>query len=58
MDKKKNFIMTTDVETSRKLLEEGFQLIDESNGKYTFLNNAKMNFNGKEKFIFTDKLCV
>lgn len=41
---KQNFIKTSDSDIAKKLVNIGFQKIDESNGIYTFLNSDKMNF--------------
>lgn len=38
MNKKSNFIVTTDKETANKLVAEGFRLVTEINGTYTFEN--------------------
>lgn len=38
MKKKNNFIVTTDREIANKLTSEGFRLITEVNGTYTFEN--------------------
>ena len=40
MKNKSNFIVTTDKETADKLLSEGFKLITEINGKFTFENKS------------------
>lgn len=37
---KNNFIVTTDKETADKLISEGFRLITEINGKFTFENKT------------------
>ena len=44
MSQKQNFIKTTDKETADKLIFEGFQLISENSGVYTFLNQPPKNF--------------
>jgi hypothetical protein len=38
MNKKSNFVITTDKETANKLIAEGFRLVTEINGTYTFEN--------------------
>ena len=38
MNKKSNFIITTDKETANKLIAEGFRLVTEISGTYTFEN--------------------
>lgn len=38
MKKKSNFIVTQDKETANKLISEGFRLVTEINGTYTFEN--------------------
>ena len=57
---KQNFISTSDAETRDKLLAAGFELVNESSGHWTFLNNVRFNFeeNKIEKIAYTDKLCI
>lgn len=40
MKNKTNFIVTTDRETADKLISEGFRLITDINGKFTFENKT------------------
>lgn len=40
----KNFIKTSDYNTSLLLLKLGFEKISESNGLYTFMNSSKLCF--------------
>ena len=40
MKNKTNFIVTTDKETADKLISEGFKLVTEINGKFTFKNKT------------------
>ena len=60
MSQKKNFIMTTDKKTADKLICEGFQLVSQDNGVYTFLNQLPKNFNfdeiDKTKMAYTNIL--
>ena len=58
MDKKPNFIMTTFEDTAKQLLSEGFKLINKSGNQWTFLNDGKMNFSGKERIVETNHLCL
>lgn len=44
MKNKTNFIVTTDKETADKLISEGFRLIADNNGKFTFENKSSENF--------------
>lgn len=44
MKNKSNFIVTTDRETADKLISEGFRLIADNNGKFTFENKPSENF--------------
>ena len=59
MSQKQNFIKTTYKETADKLIEEGFQLISQDGGVYTFLN-AVNNFNFEnvdtKKIVYTNTL--
>lgn len=47
MKNKSNFIVTTDKETADKLIAEGFNLVAEQNGKFTFANKPSENFSIK-----------
>jgi hypothetical protein len=62
MSQKQNFIKTTDKETAEKLMSLGFQLVSQSNGIYTFLNQAPTNFNfdetDKKKVAYTNILSM
>ena len=62
MSQKQNFIKTTDKETADKLISEGFQLVSQSNGIYTFLNQVPANFNfdnvDKKKVAYTNILSM
>lgn len=57
-----NFIRTTDDETKKLLLEEGFKLFTDDGNCATFINETnKLNFtNGvdKTKLQFTNMLCI
>ena len=57
---KQNFIKTTDKETADKLLSCGLQLVSNTCGTYTFLNQQPKNFNCEnvdvKKFVYTDTL--
>lgn len=46
---KHNFIKTTDVTTSESLKKLGFQVVNESNGIYIFLNTDKLQFSNIDK---------
>lgn len=52
------FVKTKDRETSKKMQDEGFQLIDESNGVWTFFYDEErpMTFN-KDKITYSNILC-
>ena len=63
IDKKENdmkntkFIKTTDSETKEYLLQKGFQLVNESNGIATFINDiSKMSTFDDKKVAYTNKL--
>lgn len=45
---KYNFIRTSDKETYESLLKEGFKLMSQDNGIYTFLNDEKLSFDNKK----------
>ncbi len=46
---KQNFIKTTDVTTSERLKKLGFQVVNESNETYIFLNTDKLQFSNIDK---------
>lgn len=60
MSQKQNFITTTDKETADKLISAGFQLVSQSNGVHTFLNQLPTNFSfdevDKKKMVYTNML--
>lgn len=60
MKNKSNFIVTTDKETADKLTLEGFRLISDKNGKFTFENKPSQNFAFSEedskKMVYTNIL--
>ena len=62
MSQKQNFIKTTDKETADKLISAGFQLVSQSNGVYTFLNQLPTNFSfdevDKNKMAYTNMLSL
>lgn len=55
----KNFMVTMDKAYADKLVAQGFELINVSNGCFTFINcPSKMSNEIKSKVIFTNKLCM
>ena len=58
MKNKAMFIKTKDKETSEKLGKESFQLVDYTNGIWTFINkqDTPLTFDDK-KIVYSDKLC-
>lgn len=61
----KNFIMTFDESVADRLTHDGFTLLKNENGKYTFLNNATLKFSEDEntkdlikKIHYTNKICM
>ena len=59
---KQNFIKTVDKETAHKMISEGFQLISQIGGVYTFLNLPPQSFNfeaeEQKKVIYTNMLSL
>lgn len=56
---KQNFIKTKDVETKNLLIKEGFKLISENQGVYTFLNDTLKRFSDdNHKITYTNILHV
>ena len=60
MAKSKNFIIVQSESVANQLLAHGFNLLSESCGVYTFVNEQKENFNFSSidatKIHFTDRL--
>ena len=46
---KEKFLKTTDSTTSENLKKLGFQVVNESNGMYIFLNTDKLQFSNIDK---------
>lgn len=59
MKNKAMFIKTKDTETSKKLQEEGFQLVDHTDGVWTFVNDPErqLTFDNK-KITYSNILCI
>ena len=55
-----NFICTSDENTADKLKEQGFQLVSNEHGMFTFINNVKLNFSDEEKkkISYTNMLSI
>lgn len=62
MNSKINFVSTSDMETRNQLLKLGFQEIENSNNKYTFINSKPLNFEegiiDKSKIQYTNILYI
>ena len=55
---KANFIKTKDADTAKILEQEGFKLVDNSNGTWTFMNDTERLFTfEKGKAVYSNKLC-
>ena len=54
------FVKTSDEETMNLLKMEGFELIDYSNGFWTFLNCPSKHENSevKENIVYSSMLCI
>lgn len=59
---KQNFIKTSDSKTASKMINLGFQKIDEQNGIYTFLNTVTIQFSNddidKKKIQYSNMLSI
>lgn len=56
---KGSFIKTSDEETMQLLKSEDFELIDYSNGIWTFINNPKITFDNKNiKITYSNMLAI
>lgn len=55
-----NFIKTSDEHTANILKQECFELVDFSNGIYTFINKPSVKFNKSDnlKFTYSNMLCI
>lgn len=61
MKNKTNFVVTTDKETADKLIAEGFRLVSDVGGKYTFeAKSGNMNFDkiDTKKVVYTNMLSL
>ena len=61
MKKQTTFIVTTDKETADKMIEEGFKLVSENRGKYTFESkpiNANFEQLNEKKVVYTNILSL
>lgn len=62
--KKMNFIKTRDKGVAKILLDNGFKLLEESGGEWTFLNEGSLKYSDKDekevnkKAILTNILTV
>ena len=55
---KANFIKTKDRDTYEEMIKLGFELIDDTNGTWTFLNNTEYPIKfEKNKIVYSDVLC-
>ena len=52
----KKFLVTENLESVAMLKKMGFQLIDETDGRYTFLNNKIIAFHNLDGVAATDIL--
>lgn len=56
------FIKTSDKETMEVLMMEGFDLVDYSNGIWTFINctnkQTKLDFDTNKKIAFSKVFCI
>lgn len=55
-----NFIRTTDVDTKNALIKQGFKLLSQDGGVYTFLNDSTLTFEytNKDKIQYTNILAI
>ena len=53
----KKFLVTKNTESASILKKMGFRLVNEDNGKYTFLNNKTIVFQKLDDVAATDILC-
>ena len=51
MKNKTNFIVTTDKTTADKLISDGFRLVADTNGKFTFENKLLENFSDSNEIL-------
>lgn len=53
----KKFLVTKNSESASILRKMGFRLVNEDNGRYTFLNNKNIVFQKLDDVAATDILC-
>jgi hypothetical protein len=62
MIKSKKFIVVQSESVANQLIANGFILLSNVCGTYTFINDKKENFNfssiDSSKVVFTDRLCI
>ena len=58
--KNTKFIVVQDENIANKLMSNGFQMVSQTNGMYTFMNAIPHHFNFEEidikKLVYTDRL--
>jgi len=53
---KYKFIQTFDEDTKFELIRKGYQLVDESGGRYVFIDKGTIKFDNNPKVKYTNKL--
>ncbi len=55
-NKKDKFIITTSAESADWLIKKGFNLVQQQDGRWVFLNNGRLVFSNLEKVSFSNIL--
>lgn len=55
-NEKSKFIITTSAESADWLTKKGFNLVQQQDGRWVFLNNGKLVFSNLEKVSFSNIL--
>lgn len=56
---KATFVKTKDKETCEALIEDGFELVDYTDGVWTFINDPKRNITfDSNKIAYSNMLCI
>ncbi len=61
MSKRKNFVTTTSKDVANELKKSGLHVVQEGNGKWTFLNDSTINFENQansNQVVYTDILSI
>lgn len=59
MDKKMNFLYTTSEITKQKLIDLGYEQVEQGiEGRWLFINKGTLTFSAKDEVVYTNKLFI